>query len=108
MMGVFIYLYRSETGKNRWYRISSIYDLKLHKKDIWTGMGVISTPYAISGIVMYLAVIWSLTFNPDNVPNIFDLLVTNSGVLIVSMVTIFTMIIGYLKSLKNANWKLFE
>lgn len=107
-LGLLLYGYRYSSGKNRWYKITSIYDLKVYDRNLWTGLGVISTPFAISGIVIFMTIILSLSFNPDNISDHSNILAAYSGVLILSIFAFFTMTIGYFISLKNLNWKLFE
>lgn len=107
-LGLLLFGYRYSTGKNRWYKITSIYDFKVYDRSLWTGLGIISTPFAISGIVIFMTIIYSLSFNPDNISNHSNIWAAYSGVLILSIFAFFTMIIGYFISLRKLNWKLFE
>lgn len=108
VLGIFLYFYRFMSNKNKWYKTPNIYDIKLHKKDYWALMGIASTPFAISGFVIYLIAIYALTFNPDNILNPLNVMVQDGFVLIFCIFPILTMIIGYFKALENANWKLIE
>lgn len=94
MIGLALYIYRYTKDKNKWYKISSVYELRFHKKDLWTGIGIVSTPFAIAGIVVLILMI-----------------ITNAGgypILFLSIGSIVLMVIGYIMSLRNLNWKLFE
>ncbi len=108
ILGIFLYFYRFMNNKNKLYKTPNLYDISLHKKDYWALMGIISTPFAISGFVIYLIAIYALTFNPDNILNPLNVMVQDSFVLIFSSFPILTMIIGYSRALENANWKLIE
>jgi hypothetical protein len=90
-MGVGLYLYRFYFDINKEYKVSSIYDIRIHKKDIWTILGLISTPFAIAGINI-----------------LFIIRTTHDPLFIISVVSILTMSIGYFISLKNVQWKLIE
>ncbi len=94
MIGLALYLYRYTKDKNKWYKISSVYELRFHKRDLWTVIGIISTPYAIAGI---LVLILLMITRADGYPILF-----------LSIGGIVLMIIGYFMSLRNLNWKLFE
>lgn len=94
LMGLGLYLYRYTNDKNKWYKISSVYELGSQKKDFWTVIGIVSTPYAIAGILVLILMVITRAYGYP--------------ILFLSIGSIVLMIIGYFMSLRNLNWKLFE
>ncbi|UCE74076.1 MAG: DUF4184 family protein [Methanomassiliicoccales archaeon] len=108
VIGLFLYVYRWIFSLNKWYKTSSLYDIKLHKKDLWALMAIGLTPFAISAIVIFLVAFIVLIFNPDNTINSVNLMVRKGYVLLFGISFILIMIYGYSWALEKANWNLFE
>lgn len=102
IMGLVIYTLRGIFKKNKWYKTDNISSIRLYDKDLWTLMGIFSTPFAVSGFVIYTTAIFALFYDPGNalsIPGHLHILAT---------LPIILMIIGFYKGLKKVNWKLFE
>jgi hypothetical protein len=108
LIGLALYKYRSMSDKNKWYNTHNLFDFKPHKKDLWGILGIISTPFAISGISIYLVVIFALNLPFWKVTHPLNIIESDGLILIWGIVPILTMIYGYSKALKIANWKLIE
>jgi hypothetical protein len=101
--GLALYAYRFAFEKNRKYRISSIYSIKMSIKDLWAIIGIVVTPFAISGTLIITIILYLGIHNPELLEGHL-----NGSLLILSIISILLMVIGYHKSLKNVNWKLIE
>lgn len=105
ILGLSIYGYRLISNKNKNYEISSIYNPKLKKKDFWTILGIISTPFAIAGILIMIFTISIISIHPETINRGLG---DDYSIIIVSLVTIFIMSFSYYMALKKVKWKLFE
>jgi hypothetical protein len=105
LIGIVLYSFRYSTNKNKVYGTSSIYDLKIKLKDIWVMVGIALTPFAISGIMVYMIIISVYILNQSNRSvNLAE----HFRLFILSFICIILMSLFYYKSLKNSKWKLFE
>jgi hypothetical protein len=103
IIGLALYAYRLATEKDRKYKISSIYSIRIQIKDIWVIIGIVAIPFAICGILIITVSLYLGIHNPVLLEGHL-----NGPLLILSIISIFLMVIGYYKSLKYLNWKLIE
>lgn len=105
ILGLLIYGYRFISTTDKKYEVSSIYDLKLKRKDLWTLTGIISTPFAIAGILIVIFTISLIFINPETITRISG---NDYTIFIFSLIAILIMIFSYKMALKKVNWKLIE
>jgi hypothetical protein len=63
--GLALYAYRFATEKNRKYKISSIYSIKMSINDLWAIIGIGATSFAISGILVIIITLYLGIHNPE-------------------------------------------
>jgi hypothetical protein len=106
--GIFLYYYRWEVSKNKWYKTKELFSITLRAKDIWVIVGVIFTPFALAGFASYTVAVIAVAFNPDNVFHPLNAMINMGGVFVFGIFTFLIMTISYTKALGVNNWKLIE
>jgi hypothetical protein len=93
-IGIGVFFLRNIENRNRWYFIENLWDSSIKDADLWTALGLISTPFALSGMLMIFIFIFAIK--------------ANGMIFLFSVFIIILMILGYTKSLDIKNWRLFE
>jgi hypothetical protein len=93
-IGVGVYMFRRLENKNHWYYVKNLSDTSINDGDLWVVMGLVTTPFALSGLVMIFIFIYAIK--------------ASGLIFLFSLINIILMMVGYSKALDNKNWSLFE
>jgi hypothetical protein len=87
-------MFRRLENKNHWYYVKNLSDTSINDGDLWVVMGLVTTPFALSGLVMIFIFIYAIK--------------ASGLIFLFSLINIILMMVGYSKALDNKNWSLFE